>query len=407
MRCGRNLLISLCIGTLALPSSSTGGAALAQSVPVPTLKVYSRETVVDVTVTDAKGNPVHGLTRDNFTLQEDGKPQSIRSFQEYGAEVLPPPPKLPPHIYSNLQPPSSSGAINIFWLDFTNLAPVLDMSNPGILGATDLGYAMSRQRNSQQYAVKYLQTMPPGTRVAVFATSYPPGSLRILQGITSDPALLSAAIDAMPVDTDASAHSGQSWCEQQERRNRMTLESLKQIAADLAEIKGRKNLLWFTNLIWTLTNPAERPPCLSDPAPDLKQAYALLAAAQTTVFPIGVRGVGAAEVFRQGVQPTPSDGPEDELSMEAVAEATGGAAYYNNNDLGSYIAKAIAIRLRLLHPLLRLAQHGVRRPPPHHQACGQCGLQSPPHLPQQLLCGRSRRCQARHRPHSRDCPAGL
>ena len=55
-------------------------AAIAQtpSDPTPTLKVYSRETVVDVTVTDAKGRPVHGLMSSDFTVEEDGNVQSIR-----------------------------------------------------------------------------------------------------------------------------------------------------------------------------------------------------------------------------------------------------------------------------------------------------------------------------------------
>ena len=43
----------------------------------------------------------------------------------------------------------------------------------------------------------YLKQMPTGTRAAVFGTWYPPGSLRILQGVTSDPALLGAAVDTM------------------------------------------------------------------------------------------------------------------------------------------------------------------------------------------------------------------
>jgi hypothetical protein len=96
-----------------------------QTPPAPTLKVYSRETVVDVTVADATGNPVHGLTQSDFTVKEDNKPQPIRSFEEFGAGTVQPPPKLPPNVYTNLQPPAASGATNILWLDFTNAAPVL------------------------------------------------------------------------------------------------------------------------------------------------------------------------------------------------------------------------------------------------------------------------------------------
>ena len=54
-----------------------------QLPPVPTVQVYSREIVVDLTVTDSKGNPVHGLTRADFTVKEDGHPQAIRSFEEF------------------------------------------------------------------------------------------------------------------------------------------------------------------------------------------------------------------------------------------------------------------------------------------------------------------------------------
>ena len=115
--------------------SSTG-----QMSTAPTLKVYSRETVVDVTVTNAKGDPVHGLTRDDFTVMEDGKKQPIRSFEEFGVQVVPPPPKLPPNVYTNLQPPAAGGATNVLWLDFTNAAPVLavDCCSTG-MGDSTLG----------------------------------------------------------------------------------------------------------------------------------------------------------------------------------------------------------------------------------------------------------------------------
>jgi VWFA-related protein len=327
MRPIKPILLAL---TLTLPATAQ----------TPTLKVYSRETIVDVTVTDAKGNPVHGLKQEDFTLKEDNKPQPIRSFHEYATQPIPAPPKLPPNVYTNLQPPPPSSAVNIFFLDFTNAAPVVpfDYHTPRI-GGPDLGRAMGDQRREKQDATKYLQTMPPGTRVAVLGASSP-GSLRVVQGITSDRALLSAAIDTMQYDTVGNATTYETWCTQQDMRNRMTLESLNQIAADLAGIKGRKNLLWFTIGIPTMTDPAWRPPCLPDYARDLNKAFGLLTAAQVTVFPIGARGVPLGVPSVAG-QPMPPSRVEN-LSMESIAEATGGIAYYNSNDLEPAVAKAIA-----------------------------------------------------------------
>ena len=310
----------------------------AQTASVPTIKVTARETVVDVAVTDKDGKPVHGLTQADFTVKEDRKEQPIRSFHEYSSEAVPAPEKMPPNTYSNRQPPAASGAVNILLLDFTNSAPGVSLdccSWDPTIGPKSLARAMGRQRQTKQSAMKYLQEMPSGTRVSVLGLS-DPGSLRVLQGVTSNPALLSAAVDTMEFDTDAMARSMETWCTQQEIRNRMTIESLDQIAADLVEIKGRKNLLWFTTGIPTLTDPAWRPSCLTDSSAKLKKAYGLLAAAQVTVFPIWVRGVAADG------DPFGENHAAEELSMESVAEATGGRAFYNNNDLVPFIAKAIA-----------------------------------------------------------------
>ena len=59
------------------------------SSTVPSLRVNAREVVVDVNVTDAKGNPVHGLTQDNFTVLEDGRPMVPRSFREHRSDQKP------------------------------------------------------------------------------------------------------------------------------------------------------------------------------------------------------------------------------------------------------------------------------------------------------------------------------
>src|ERR1035438_2726913 len=107
----------------AVPASAhaqeaSGAAAKppTQHSSAPTIKVSSRETIVDVTVTDAKGQSVQGLRKADFTVEQDGKPQSIRSFQEFAAPtVYPELVNLPPNIYTNFQP--ATGPLNILLLD--------------------------------------------------------------------------------------------------------------------------------------------------------------------------------------------------------------------------------------------------------------------------------------------------
>ena len=61
-----------------------GASAQAQrqgAAEIPTIKVDVRLVNVFVNVTDTKGTPVTGLTRDNFVLAEDGHTQKIALFE--------------------------------------------------------------------------------------------------------------------------------------------------------------------------------------------------------------------------------------------------------------------------------------------------------------------------------------
>ena len=301
----------------ALPAS-------AQTPPTPTLHVTSRETVVDITVTDAKGQPVHGLKQSDFTIKEDGKPQSIRSFAEFGrATPTAPqtPPKLPPNVYTNLQPPPTSGAVNIFLLDFVNSAPDCDGPTPPP-GLICRAQALEMQRLMKQQVMKYLHNMPSGTRAAVIAMAWP-ASLRILQAVTADPALLSAAVDSLNYSTEPISKGL--------NKIPMTLESMNQLASVAAQIKGRKNLIWFTYGLAPMTEPEI---CNCRDLPDqFLRAFSNLTAARVTVYPVGARGV-----YIDG----PKTAMAEVMSLENIAEAGGGLAYHDSNDLETGIAKAIA-----------------------------------------------------------------
>jgi VWFA-related protein len=327
---------------LTLTAALATLTAHAQS-STPTLHVSARETIVDVTVTDNKGKPVHNLTRDDFTISEDGHPQPIRAFSETrsdNAAPAPPPRKLPPGVYTNFQPAPSTGAANIILFDDLNLPDPYD------------------RVRSRQHAIEYIKSMPPGTQVALVELG---AGLRIMQGFTTDPNILIAAINdkqnavTFPPSGMITLDCPPEWLDQ------TTLQALRDLARVVAGTRGRKNLLWFTIGMKRVTDPQFLPPCEIDPTPALHQTYALLADAQIAVYsvdPRGVQNIAMDAMTSISAAPGPISARSgaaasaalagtsavhagDLLSMESVAESTGGGAFYNTNDISGAIAHAI------------------------------------------------------------------
>jgi VWFA-related protein len=227
---------------------------------------------------------------------------------------VPPPRPLPPHTYTNLQPENASAAVNILLLDFANEAPV-DSTN-----LHQLSHSTYLQNRVKQAAMDAIDRMPPGTRIAVLSMT---NNLRILESFTSNQEILKAAINAAPYDLDG---NGNGQHVQADMRNRMVLESFDQIAVDVTPLKGRKNLIWFTMGIPDITDP-NHDGSIPNYANPLSQMYDALTSAQISVYPIDVGGVG------------PLGGSQ--LSMQQVAETTGGIAYTESNDMATAVLKAI------------------------------------------------------------------
>src|SRR2546428_1190720 len=82
----RNALRSLARLTAALLCAATAAAQQPQpqstELPKLTETIDIRVINVDVVVTDKKGNPVAGLTKDDFNLYENGVPKNISNFYE-------------------------------------------------------------------------------------------------------------------------------------------------------------------------------------------------------------------------------------------------------------------------------------------------------------------------------------
>jgi hypothetical protein len=148
---------------------------------------------------------------------------------------------------------------------------------------------------------------------------------------------------------------------QNDIKTRMTLEALNQIAAYFSGVKGRKNLIWFTGGVPVQMFPSggiNDLAMMSDYTKDLRKTTDQLAAAQIAVYPVDARGlvnnpansaVNAGSGFSSGHGDSMGKTAmafslktgQEHLSMEAVADATGGVAYYNTNNLKDAVSEAV------------------------------------------------------------------
>src|SRR5260221_4424206 len=84
---GLLLLTIVPIGTLSLLPSCYGQTP---TEPTSTIHVQSQLVLLDVVVTDSKGNVVTNLNRDDFSVYENGVAQEIRNFEPLRADdVIP------------------------------------------------------------------------------------------------------------------------------------------------------------------------------------------------------------------------------------------------------------------------------------------------------------------------------
>src|ERR1700685_317114 len=82
------LLYSLWGCSLWAQQTASPAQTPAQSEPTTTLKVNVNLVNVFVTVSDAHGAPVGGLTKENFVLEEDDHEQKISVFDKESALPL-------------------------------------------------------------------------------------------------------------------------------------------------------------------------------------------------------------------------------------------------------------------------------------------------------------------------------
>jgi VWFA-related protein len=280
---------TLCAFTSAAQQSPR---APAPNAPIYTLHGAGRIVLTDVTVKDRDGRLVHGLPQSAFRIFDNGRSQTIASFDENDHA----PTAIPP------QPPAAANTFSNTFLE--HLPPVL---NIGVLDTTSL--SLPQQMYLAYEFNHFLKGLPASLPIALYARTG--DGVVLVQNFTADrKLLLTAAAKVMPrflaPGTDIL------------RLNDLNL--FHELAVSLAQLPGHKNVIWFNGGQYgTEFNPLT----VQDPSM-LRDAYDLLEKARISIYPVDARGL---QVF-----PGPGEATQH-MQMEEVADGTGGQALFNTNGL--------------------------------------------------------------------------
>jgi VWFA-related protein len=181
----------------------------------PTLQVTSALVFLDTTVLDKNGQPVvTGLTKDDFTITEDGKPQRIFSFEAPQMHIS--------GVRRGGDNPEGKPPLTIFVLDLLN-------SN-----FQDFAYIRYSFR-------KYLMAQPEQLKSPAELMVIGNESLEMLQGYTRNRGDLLNALDHLPAALPYKRTNATFFWE----RFGQSIDALQQIALQNKGVPGRKNIVWM------------------------------------------------------------------------------------------------------------------------------------------------------------------
>jgi len=364
----------------------------------PTFRVTTRRVVVDVVVTDATGKPVPGLTQNDFQLFEQGRPQRIRSFEAHTSAPPAPTPHLalPPNTFSNLSSAPDGGPVTVILYDLLNtpldsqtyakfeLVKFLKQRSQSgqvaifvltdglhmLQGFTDDDNALIAALNSpkgRNYKSSDLQTSAERTSGSS-ALSEAAGDPT---GVTASQGLNQGNGGARTSGTDASYQTMLANLQHMEtlensylidRRVDITAEALEGIARFLAALPGRKNLLWLSGSFPAGILPNEdlgnrdSMNVTRHYSPTIMKASDLLNLSHVAVYPVDVRGLQVNPMFsaasNQKFAPNSRadvtalndfsrEQTSEHATMDQMADATGGRAFYNTNGLTEAVQTAV------------------------------------------------------------------
>ena len=294
------------------PSAPTIG----QTTTAPntyTLQVKAQAVVLDVVVTDKKGNVVNNLTKDDFQIYEDKAPQTIRSFDSPQFHLAPA--SLPINSTTELDKLEPNAPVTII---------VLDEINTRFEDEAFARYSLKKFLDTQGNVLPQ-----PTMFVAVNLQHF-----MVLRDYTTSKQEILSALDHHLANYPWHLQGG-SWKTEQFNA---AFASLMEVAEATAGHPGHKSMIWLGRGF-----PAVNPASLSVEANE-----ALKTAIETCANALRDARVVLYTLDPAGISTEPPAQDEDgfyvddpfggQVDFNAMAKATGGQSFYGRNDVDKLIA---------------------------------------------------------------------
>lgn len=246
----KTMLFVAALFMAAFPAAAQKQQPAGQPAEMPKLveNIDVRVINVDVVVTDKKGNPIHGLTKDDFELFENGKPKPISNFYEVSGEKPAGPPAAAaekPSAAAIEQIPENQKRRIIFFIDNLSLNP------------------FNRNRVFKNMKEFITKVMRPGDEAMIATYNR---SMKVRVPFTRDPIQLQQTLDviagesALGVNAKSERHdvegrindadtydealaAARTYSESVEHDLRQAVDSLNALMSTLAGVEGKKVLV--------------------------------------------------------------------------------------------------------------------------------------------------------------------
>ena len=349
--------------------------AAAQQVE-PVYRTGTQLVQIDVVVRNDKG-PVRGLTKDDFTIQDKGKVQTIAVFatNEKGGGAGSTTP-LPPGVVSNRVNASGGSAQTATVILFDRLNILEPQSSSSGSGGALSGLGAGAQARAGRQVLELLASLKASEKVGLYSLFQ---DVTVVRDFTEDsePLIEAAKRASASPSTTAGTPAAQALDMtlrdaltpghpiEHSVRAQITAKAFRAIARRMDGVPGRKSLIWITSSFpLTYGNDASR---RNNDEAEVNNIASILSEANIALYSIDPRGAGTAfsqpgsaarddTSYSEGrAMPTKGRGQLKDLDsvtqsasglegvegIQLVANQTGGKAFINVNDIAAPIREVI------------------------------------------------------------------